>query len=226
MREWVCACIFVLLCVYVFLFSLLLFVSACSLTIDCIYVTYRSVCLVGSPMAGQKECGTDILCHGSQGRYATSAERERRRAHGSGGRVRRSDKTRCYFTPDKSDARVLSCDRRACVSDYSCGNAEIALNCGTMLRDAISKHVEVARLMLTPTVVLQSEVGPDGQPGEPMQVAKEALFFKFFSYVEEANFDIASDAFDTFKLLLTKHKELVKDFLEVYYQPVTTDIRM
>jgi hypothetical protein len=89
-----------------------------------------------------------------------------------------------------------------------------------MLRDAISKHVEVARLMLTPSVVLQAEIGPDGQPGEPMQVAKEALFFRFFRYVEEPNFDIASDAFDTFKLLLTKHKELVKDFLEVFYGPV------
>lgn len=47
-----------------------------------------------------------------------------------------------------------------------------------------------------------------------------ALFLRFFDYVCKPNFDQASDAFDTFKLLLTKHKLVVLQFLEAYYESV------
>ena len=45
-------------------------------------------------------------------------------------------------------------------------------------------------------------------------------FYKFFSYVEVSTFDIASDAFATFKDLLTKHKILCAQFLETNYDKV------
>ncbi|XP_023348918.1 protein Mo25, partial [Eurytemora carolleeae] len=38
-------------------------------------------------------------------------------------------------------------------------------------------------------------------------------FYDFFKYVEVSTFDIASDAFATFKELLTRHKMLAADFL-------------
>lgn len=41
--------------------------------------------------------------------------------------------------------------------------------------------------------------------------------WKFFKYVEFSSFDIASDAFSTFKELLTRHKKLVSDFIYTHH---------
>jgi len=73
---------------------------------------------------------------------------------------------------------------------------EVALNCGTMSR-------ECARYEPLAKIILQSED-----------------FFNFFRYVEVSTFDIASDAFSTFKELLTRHKILCADFLEQNYDKV------
>ena len=59
---------------------------------------------------------------------------------------------------------------------YSYENPEIALNCGMMLRECI-RHEPLAK------IVLESDE-----------------FYNFFSYVELSTFDIASDAFATFKV--------------------------
>jgi len=75
---------------------------------------------------------------------------------------------------------------------------EIALNCGTMLRECI-RYEALAR------IVMNSE-----------------HFNNFFKYIEAPNFDIASDAFATFKDLLTRHKMLAAEFLEAQYEPVFT----
>jgi len=44
-------------------------------------------------------------------------------------------------------------------------------------------------------------------------------FWSFFKYVESYQFDVASDAFSTFRALLTIHKELVSRFLLAKYDP-------
>lgn len=72
-------------------------------------------------------------------------------------------------------------------------NPEIALNCGMILRECI-RNEELAK------IVLHSEE-----------------YYMFFDYVELSTFDIASDAFTTFKDSLTKHKTLVAEFLEANY---------
>ena len=45
-------------------------------------------------------------------------------------------------------------------------------------------------------------------------------FWDFFGFVELSTFDVASDAFATFKDCLTKHKTLVATFLEQRYDEV------
>ncbi|KAI8611586.1 Mo25-like protein [Chytriomyces sp. MP71] len=72
-------------------------------------------------------------------------------------------------------------------------NQDIALNCGMILRECI-RHESLAQGMLN---------------SEP--------FWKFFVYVELSTFDVASDAFATFKDLLTKHKMVVSPFLSGRY---------
>ncbi|KAF2075613.1 hypothetical protein CYY_003081 [Polysphondylium violaceum] len=73
---------------------------------------------------------------------------------------------------------------------------DIALNCGTMLRECI-KHESLAKALI---------YSPN--------------FWEFFEFVEVSNFDVASDTFATFKELLTKHKALSADFLEKNYDQV------
>jgi len=75
---------------------------------------------------------------------------------------------------------------------------EIALNCGTMLRECI-RYEALAK------IILNSE-----------------HFMNFFKYIEAPNFDIASDAFSTFKDLLTRHKVLAAEFLDANYDMVFT----
>lgn len=69
---------------------------------------------------------------------------------------------------------------------------EIALNCGTMLR-------ECARYEALAKIMLHSED-----------------FFNFFRYVEMSTFDIASDAFSTFKVC--NFQVTVKVFSTVRFQ--------
>ncbi|PNW70198.1 hypothetical protein CHLRE_17g709950v5 [Chlamydomonas reinhardtii] len=71
--------------------------------------------------------------------------------------------------------------------------AAIALNCGAMLRDCL-RDDQIAKKVLD---------GP--------------VFLKFFDKVEVANFEIASDAFSTFKDLLTRHKAVVAQYLQEHY---------
>ncbi|XP_049851556.1 calcium-binding protein 39-like isoform X2 [Schistocerca gregaria] len=73
---------------------------------------------------------------------------------------------------------------------------DIALNCGTMLRECI-------RFKILAKLLLYSE-----------------NFYNIFRVLDCHNFDIASDAFATFKDLLTIHKPVVAEFLEIYYERV------
>ncbi|XP_048120965.1 calcium-binding protein 39 [Alosa alosa] len=70
---------------------------------------------------------------------------------------------------------------------------EIALNCGMMLRECVRQE-PLAKITL-----------------------HSPHFYCFFTYVEMSTFDIASDAFTTFKDLLTRHKLLSAEFLEQNY---------
>ncbi|KAF3838009.1 hypothetical protein F7725_009776 [Dissostichus mawsoni] len=78
-------------------------------------------------------------------------------------------------------------------------SAEVALNCGMMLRECL-RHEPLAR-----TVLFSED------------------FYCFFRYVELSTFDIASDAFASFKDLLTRHKIMCADFLENNYDRVFTE---
>ncbi|XP_019156948.1 PREDICTED: calcium-binding protein 39 [Ipomoea nil] len=72
-------------------------------------------------------------------------------------------------------------------------NKEIALHCGNMLRECI-KVPSLAKYIL-----------------------ESPCFELFFKFIELPNFDVASDAFSTFKDLLTKHESAVSEFLTAHY---------
>ncbi|RPA85902.1 Mo25-like protein [Ascobolus immersus RN42] len=72
-------------------------------------------------------------------------------------------------------------------------NPQIAVTCGGMLRECI-KHEALADIVI-----------------------HDERFWNFFEYVQGGSFDISSDAFSTFKDLLTRHKGLVANFLAETY---------
>ncbi|XP_063714916.1 calcium-binding protein 39-like [Symsagittifera roscoffensis] len=71
---------------------------------------------------------------------------------------------------------------------------EVALTCGTMLRYCIKYSSDLT------SVMLNSE-----------------KFFTYFQYVEMQPFDLSSDAFSSFKDMLTIHKQVAASFLEANY---------
>lgn len=76
---------------------------------------------------------------------------------------------------------------------------EIALSCGSMLRDCV-RDQSLAMMVLD---------GP--------------LFKEYFDKVEVSNFEVASDAFSTFKDLLTRHKAMVAVYLSEHYRSFFLD---
>eukprot|EP01083_Nonionella_stella_P011507 32657_1 len=85
---------------------------------------------------------------------------------------------------------------RILISGYQ--HPEIASCYGNVLRECIRyENLYSALLNL-----------PDGE------------FYLFFQFVQSPNFDVASDAFITFKMLLTKHKKICAQFLRDNYEEV------
>lgn len=78
------------------------------------------------------------------------------------------------------------------VKNYQSQKNDVALNSGQILRECI-KNEELAKLVI------------------------EQHHLAFFDYANLASFDILSDAFSTFRDLMTRHKHMVKSFLEADY---------
>jgi calcium binding protein 39 len=76
---------------------------------------------------------------------------------------------------------------------------DIALSCGSMLRECV-RHDDLARVMLS----------------------TEKIWCFFDSYVHLPNFDVASDAFNTLRDLITtvKNKSIASEFLVAQYDVV------
>ncbi|KAI3630661.1 hypothetical protein MIR68_012096 [Amoeboaphelidium protococcarum] len=82
---------------------------------------------------------------------------------------------------------------------------DIALQCGLILRDCI-RYEALCKLIFSIEDPVQS-----GSGGRPL------LFWRMFGYVDLGTFDVASDAFATFKELLVRHRAVVSEFLDKNY---------
>lgn len=79
---------------------------------------------------------------------------------------------------------------------------DVALNSGMILRECL-RFEPLAKLMVN-----------------------SEKFFDLFNYVELSTFDVASDAFSTFKELLSRHKAISAEFLEKNYDQVFSRYRV
>ena len=90
---------------------------------------------------------------------------------------------------------------------------ETALICGFILRECI-KYSPLAQLALTRDFFFFS---PDSDPSSVPPNAGTKIIMKLFYFVNVPTFDIASDAFATLKELVTRHKQMVSQFLRDEY---------
>ena len=91
-----------------------------------------------------------------------------------------------------------------------------AMPCGSILRQAL-QHDSIAALILY----------DDSQPGERavklsdvdvgQKQSGEGLFWKFFDWINKGSFEVSADAFTTFREVLTKHKQMVCQYLSVNF---------
>lgn len=94
--------------------------------------------------------------------------------------------------------------------------AHSAMPCGQILRQALAYDTIAA-------VILYDE----SQPGERAVQLKEVdvgrrqsgkgTFWNFFQWINKGSFEVSADAFTTFRDILTKHKQLVSQYLATNY---------
>ncbi|KAF1981191.1 Mo25-domain-containing protein [Aulographum hederae CBS 113979] len=93
---------------------------------------------------------------------------------------------------------------------------ESAAPCGGILREAL-KHDAIAAL------ILYNEPGPEGQNMDlgnidPMVPSSgDGIFWKFFDWIDKGSFEVSADAFNTFREVLTRHKQIVAQYLQTNF---------
>ncbi|KAK5232751.1 Hym1p [Exophiala xenobiotica] len=94
-----------------------------------------------------------------------------------------------------------------------------AMACGTILRQALQYDTVAA-------VILYDESQPDSTKDQAVQLKEvdvtkpqsgNGVFWKFFGWINKGSFEVSADAFTTFREILTKHKQLVSQYLATNY---------
>eukprot|EP01059_Diplonema_ambulator_P022459 TRINITY_DN37757_c0_g1_i1.p1 TRINITY_DN37757_c0_g1~~TRINITY_DN37757_c0_g1_i1.p1 ORF type:complete len:360 (+),score=75.55 TRINITY_DN37757_c0_g1_i1:144-1223(+) len=96
--------------------------------------------------------------------------------------------------------------QQLCEAYEWCNFGAVALNSGNILRQAIKHETVLRKLLNHPKDVT---ITPD--------MFESSLLRRFFRYVNVVDFEVASDAFWTFKEALTLHPALAAEYLNVHY---------
>ena len=95
---------------------------------------------------------------------------------------------------------------------------ESASSCGGILKEALKWDAVTA-------VILYDEPTADGRTIDiynDVDVTKKAsgngVFWKFFDWIDKSSFEVSADAFDCFRLILTKHKQLVSQYINTNFE--------
>ncbi|TKA23164.1 hypothetical protein B0A50_07194 [Salinomyces thailandicus] len=98
------------------------------------------------------------------------------------------------------------------------GRRESASPCGGILKEALKWDAVAA-------VILYDEPTQDGKTidiySSDIDVTRpssgQGVFWSFFTWIDKSTFEVSADAFDTFRLLLTKHKQLVSQYISTNF---------
>ncbi|KAL9586750.1 MAG: hypothetical protein Q9212_000696 [Teloschistes hypoglaucus] len=93
---------------------------------------------------------------------------------------------------------------------------ESAMPCGVVLREMLKQYEEVAAIILydeSHENERATSVDEIDLRDSPVQ-SGHGVFWSFFSWIENGAFEVSTDAFTTFRELLTRHKQLLALYLE------------
>ena len=99
---------------------------------------------------------------------------------------------------------------------YGYEKRESAGACGGILKEALKWDAVAA-------VILYDEPRPDGQTLDiydidtTKQSSGEGVFWRFFDWIDKSSFEVSADAFDCFRLILTKHKQLISQYINTNF---------
>jgi len=100
---------------------------------------------------------------------------------------------------------------------YGYDKRESAGACGGILKEALKWDAVAA-------VILYDEPKTDGQTIDiynDVDVTKpssgKGVFWNFFDWIDKSSFEVSADAFDCFRLILTKHKQLVSQYINTNF---------
>ncbi|KAK3709958.1 Hym1p [Vermiconidia calcicola] len=95
---------------------------------------------------------------------------------------------------------------------------ESAGACGGILKEALKWDAVAA-------VILYDEPQSDGRAIDifnDVDVSKKSsgqgVFWRFFDWIDKSSFEVSADAFDCFRLILTKHKQLVSQYISTNFE--------
>ncbi|KAL8702162.1 MAG: hypothetical protein Q9201_004554 [Fulgogasparrea decipioides] len=93
---------------------------------------------------------------------------------------------------------------------------ESAMPCGVVLREILKQYEEVAAIILydesqeNERATSLDEIDPTEAPLQ----SGRGVFWSFFPWIQNGAFEVSTDAFTTFRELLTRHKQLIAIYLE------------
>lgn len=94
---------------------------------------------------------------------------------------------------------------------------ESASACGGILKEALKWDAVAA-------VILYDEPLPEGRTIDiyndvdtSAKSSGRGVFWKFFEWIDRSSFEVSADAFDCFRLILTKHKQLVSQYISTNF---------
>ena len=94
---------------------------------------------------------------------------------------------------------------------------ESASPCGGILKEALKWDAVAA-------VILYDEPLPDGKTvnifsevDTTSQSSGDGVFWKFFKWIDKSSLEVSADAFDCFRMILTKHKPLVAQYINTNF---------
>ncbi|KAI9812355.1 MAG: hypothetical protein M1832_000443 [Thelocarpon impressellum] len=95
---------------------------------------------------------------------------------------------------------------------------ESAMPCGTILRE-ILKHDAITAIILYDEPLAGNGGQARSLPAIDPEIPQtgNGVFWMFFDWIDKGAFEVSADAFTTFRDILTKHKELVAQYLAVNF---------
>ena len=93
---------------------------------------------------------------------------------------------------------------------------ESAMPCGAVLREII-KNDQIAAIVLHDESQGNEPVIPVVDIDYEQMQTGAGIFWRFFDYIDKSAFEASTDAFTTFREILTKHKTLVSQYLDINF---------